>query len=181
VIRTEKGKIVLFTQTIMANFTPGTGTIQASSLESAVLVSCQMLQDLEETTLNTLNNIAVNYFTGDKVVQIEWVTPITTELSTEGKLVISGDNYVSSAFSAGGDVKSTQLPAATLELFQKLQALEKATADPADPEANNKVQIQYDIDALTGTINAELPISFATTATGKIEISAVTYLSEATS
>jgi hypothetical protein len=164
----------------MANFTSGTGTIQASSLEAAVLVACQKLQDLEEAALNTANNIAVNYFTGDKVVQIEWVTPIITNLSNDGKLVISGDNYVTSTFSAGGDVKSTQLPAATLELFQKLQALEKATADPADPAANNKVQIQYNIDDLTGTINAELPIAFATTATGKIEISAVTYLSEAT-
>jgi hypothetical protein len=162
----------------MANFTPGTGTIQASSLEAATLVACQMLQDLEESSLTNPNNIAVNYFTGDKVVQIQWVTPIETSLSADGKLLISGDNYVASNFVAGGDVKSTQLPAATLELFQKLQALEKALVDPADPEANNKVQIQYDIDALTGTINAELPISFTATSTGKIEIAAVTYLNE---
>ncbi|MGL5924057.1 hypothetical protein [Chroococcidiopsis sp.] len=162
----------------MANFTPGTGTIQASTLEGAALVACQLLQDLEESEATNPNNIAVNYFTGDKVVQVQWVTPITTSLAADGKLLVSGNDYVTSIFSPGGDVKSTALVSATLELFQRLQALEKANVDPEDPEAKNKVQIQYDIDALTGTISAELPIAFAVT-NGAVTISAVPYLADA--
>ncbi|MGL5794977.1 MAG: hypothetical protein ACRC06_11320, partial [Waterburya sp.] len=88
------------------------------------------------------------------------------------------NDYVTSIFSPGGDVKSTALVSATLELFQRLQALEKANVDPEDPEAKNKVQIQYDIDALTGTISAELPIAFAVT-NGAVTISAVPYLADA--
>lgn len=159
----------------MANFTPGTGTIQASTLEGAALVACQLLQELEEAEPTNPNNIAVNYFTGDKVVQVQWVTPITTSLSADGKLLVSGDNYVTSIFAAGGDVKSTALVSATLELFQRLQALERTNVDPEDPEAKNKVQIQYDIDALTGTVNAELPIAFSADE-GVVVINAVSYL-----
>lgn len=159
----------------MANFTPGTGTIQATSLEGAALVACQLLQELEEADATNPNNIAVNYFTGDKVVQVQWQTPIVTSLSADGKLLISGNDYVTSTFTAGGDVKSTSLVTATLEIFQRLQALEKATEDPLEPDANNRVQISYDIDALIGTVNAELPIAFAV-ANGAVGISAVSYL-----
>ncbi|MFM2310813.1 MAG: hypothetical protein RLZZ04_89 [Cyanobacteriota bacterium] len=159
----------------MANFNPGTGTIQTTTLEGAALIAAQLLQDLEEAEVANQNNIAVNYFTGDKTVQIQWTTPIVTSLSADGKLQIAAEAYVTSIFQAGGDVKSTALVPATLEIFQRLQALEKAAEDPADPAAKNKVQISYDIDALTGTVNAELPIDFAVAA-GTVQVSAVTYL-----
>lgn len=159
----------------MANFIPGTGTIQASTLEGAALVAAQLLQDLEEAQTNAPNNIAVNYFTGDKTVQVQWTTPIVTSLAADGKLQIAADPYVTSTFAAGGDVKSTALVSATLEIFQRLQALEKTEEDPLDPAANNKVQISYDIDALTGTVNAELPIAFAVT-NSAVTITAVDYL-----
>jgi hypothetical protein len=160
----------------MTSFNASTGTIQASSLEGAALIAAQLLQDLEDTITDSPNNIAVNYFTGDSVVQIQWQTPINTSMSSAGALVITGDDYVTyPSFAAGGDVKSTQLAPALLEIFQKLQALEKAQEDSNDPEAKNKIQISYDIDALTGTVNAELPIDF-TAAAGVVEISAVSYL-----
>ncbi len=160
----------------MANFTAGTGTIQASSLEAATVVASLMLQNLEQSNTESPDNIAVNYFTGDSTVQIQWNIPITTSIASDGKLLISGNDYVLyPSFAAGGDVKSTQLPSALLEIFQNLQSLEKDAEDPEDPGANNKVQITYDIDNLIGTVTAELPISFDAS-NGTVVISAVEYL-----
>lgn len=164
----------------MVSFASGdaTSTIKATTLESAAVVASHLLQNLEEATpsLETAA-IAVNYFTGDKTVQVQFSTPITTEISASGKLIISGVDYVSyPGFTPGGDLKSTQLPSAVLELFQMLQAAEKSAENPEDPEALNRVNISYDMDALIGTVNAELPIAFTVNTTGKIEISAVSYL-----
>lgn len=160
----------------MADFVSGTGTITASTLEGAALVATQMLQDLEESTPDNPDNIAVNYFTGDKTVQIQWNVPITASVATDGKLLISAANYVDYPdFEPGTTIKSTQLPQAVLEIFQNLQTLEKSQENPEDPGANNKVQISYNVDNLIGTVTAELPIAFNATA-GSVVIDAVEYL-----
>ncbi|MBW4535516.1 MAG: hypothetical protein KME09_16390 [Pleurocapsa minor HA4230-MV1] len=158
----------------MTVFTPGTGTIQASTYEAAALVAAQMLQDLEGTDVN---NIAVNYFTGDNVVQIQWAAPIATSL-VAGKLEIASVDYITyGGFVSGNSLSATGLPAALLEIFQNLQELEKVQQDPENPDVLNRVQISIDLDALTATVNAELPISF-TASNGAVQISAVAYLAD---
>jgi hypothetical protein len=72
----------------MTSFTPASGTIQASSLEAAAIVASQLLQDLEESTVDSPNNIAVNYFTGDSVVQIQWVKKFSKSVRNSESFVI---------------------------------------------------------------------------------------------
>ena len=70
----------------------------------------------------------------------------------------------------GGDLVSTNMPAALLELFQKTQSAEIA--------ANiDNIQITYDSDALTATAAAALPCTFAADGTtGKVVVTASNYI-----
>ncbi|PLZ95296.1 hypothetical protein CEN50_22835 [Fischerella thermalis CCMEE 5268] len=158
----------------MATFNPGTGTLKSTSLEAAAMEAAQILQNAERasTVDPQPNNIAVNYFTGDNVVQVRATLPINQSVSASAQAVFVAEDYIGTSFSnGGGDLTSSTLPAAVLELFQRLQIAEKsASSNP------NNITITYDTETEIATINAEMPVSFTVSSNGSVSIVAAPYL-----
>ncbi|MDJ0737079.1 MAG: hypothetical protein QNJ47_23925 [Nostocaceae cyanobacterium] len=158
----------------MTTFNPGTGgTLNSTTVEAAFMEACQLLQNEERAIEELTNNIAVNYFTGDNVVQVSGTFPLVQSVDvTTGKSSFSTSEFITTTFAnGGGDLKSTNLPNAVLELALTLQVLEKTQAD-----APNNVQITYDTEAELITIAAENPIEFSLNTDGSAKISAIPYL-----
>ncbi|MDJ0735381.1 MAG: hypothetical protein QNJ47_15210 [Nostocaceae cyanobacterium] len=155
----------------MATFNPGTGgTLISTTVEAAFLEACQLLQNAEVNT--EVDNIAVNYFTGDNAVTVTGTFPLVQSLSSSGESIFTTTDFIDFTFAnGGGDLNSNSLPKTVLELAQKLQILEKTQAD-----APNNVQVTYDTEAELITIAAETPIQFSVNATGAVEINASSYL-----
>jgi hypothetical protein len=83
------------------------------------------------------------------------------------------EKYMASPLIPGTDIKSTNKPAALLELSFLLQADELAI--PEDTRPNN-VTITYDAETSVATIAATLPCTFALDANGKPILTATEYL-----
>lgn len=168
----------------MATISPGTGgTLKSTTLEKMAVEAALMLQNLEQasTSATPPNNIAVSFFTGDSVVQIQATFPISVSVSASGQTTINPKEYISpaTAFNNGGttsDLKSTTLVDAVLELFQRLQNLEKTQANAA-----NNVQVTYDTETEIATINAELPVVYGLATDGSVAVQAISYLTTASS
>jgi hypothetical protein len=73
----------------------------------------------------------------------------------------------------GSDLKSTNLAAAFVEAATRLQSAELAIA--ADLRPNN-VQVSQDLEALTATISATLPVTVTLNATGQPTLQASAYI-----
>ncbi|MDJ0675513.1 MAG: hypothetical protein QNJ36_09065 [Calothrix sp. MO_167.B42] len=154
----------------MAVLNPGTGgTLISTTYEGAFVEACQLLQNAESDT----DNIAVNYFTGDNTVQIAGTFPMVQSVDTNGKPIFSTTEFVTATFAnGGGDVKSTNLPNAVLELAQQLQVKEKSEAD-----SSNNVQITYDTETEIITIAAQLGVAFSVNSTdGSTKVLTSAYL-----
>lgn len=153
----------------MATFDPGTsGTLVSTTFEAAFVEASQLLQNAESDT----DNIAVNYFTGDNTVQVAATLPLVQSVDSSGKSVFSTSEFVSTTFAnGGGDLKSTNLPNAVLELAQQLQVKEKAETD-----ANDNVQVTYDTEAEIITIAAELGVTYSVNSDGTTKVTTSAYL-----
>ena len=170
----------------MSAFAIGTGgTVISTSWEAAAIELAERLQGFEEAAnasiATPINRVAVNYDSDlPKTANIQINMPVTLAVGTDGAPKFNAAPFLPTAptFAAGSgsDLKSTNLEAATLEAFYKLQALEKATlALGATPLANN-VNIQVNTETLIASIVANLPIAIAVNAAGKPEVTAVVYL-----
>lgn len=73
---------------------------------------------------------------------------------------------------AAADVKSTNKPAALLEIAELLSSSEQLVT----PEPPNNVTVSIDFEDKQATITATLPITYDTDNTGKIVITAQDYL-----
>lgn len=73
----------------------------------------------------------------------------------------------------GGDLKSTTVPAALLEMAGLAQSEELAIAADVRPD---NVSITYDAETQVATITATVPATFAVDSTGKIVLTATDYL-----
>lgn len=156
----------------MAAFDSTGSTLTSTTLEGAVMEACQLLQDAEASAGEVTNNMAVNYFSGDNVVNIAATMPFTQSVNANGSSQFVGTDYLNAGnFTAGGGVGSSNLPGACLELLQKLQVAELASTD--NP---NNVTITYDTEAGIATIAAEFGITFSVVAGGNVQIAATEYL-----
>jgi len=73
----------------------------------------------------------------------------------------------------GGDLKSTSIEAAFVELAQLLQAAE---AGNTEPDSENFLSLTYDTEAGNAVISASMPISLSVDAAGKTVITATPYI-----
>ena len=78
-----------------------------------------------------------------------------------------------SAFNPNGELHATNLPAAFLEMSQKLSAAELAV--PADTRPNN-ITIAVDVEGGAATVTASIPIAVTADASGRLVVSASDYL-----
>jgi hypothetical protein len=161
----------------MAAFDPGAGgTLKSTTLEGIAMEAALLLQNAERAAIAATpeafpNNIAVSFFTGDNVIQVQAALPLSADFSNDGKVTFSAVDYLGSPFTTDGDLKATTLPQAVLELFQRLQNTEKS-----QPDAGDKVQLSYATETNIATINAEFPITFSVAPDGTISVSANPYL-----
>ncbi|WP_088242337.1 hypothetical protein [Calothrix rhizosoleniae] len=156
----------------MTAFNPGTdGTLISTTYEAAFIEAAQRLQDAEAGT--DVDNISVNYFTGDNTVQVNGTFPMTQSVGTNGQPSFGTTEFVTTTFAnGGGDLKSTNLPNAVLELAQQLQIKEKAQTG-----AEDKVQVTYTTETGLIAIAAELNVAYSVNQTdGSTKITTSTYL-----
>jgi hypothetical protein len=170
----------------MAVHVTGTGaTVKSGTWEGVSIELAELLQGYEETAnaslTNPINRVAVNYDSGiPKTANIQIDMPITLEIGTDGSPKVVADPFLPTAPSytagTGGDLKSTNLEAATLEAFYKLQALEKEPVALGGTAIASNVNIQINTETLIASVTATLPIGVAVNSSGKPEITAVAYL-----
>lgn len=82
----------------MATFNPGTGgTLKSTTIESAALELCTLLQSIEQITSRNSsgkNNIQITYDTDAKSASIRVTLPITQTIDSAGKPVFTADSYL---------------------------------------------------------------------------------------
>lgn len=83
---------------------------------------------------------------------------------------------MASPLNPGTDIKSTNMPAALLELSHLLQDKELVVPEETRP---NNVTIAYDAEDLSATITLTLPITFALDSNGKPVATATDYIPDA--
>lgn len=71
------------------------------------------------------------------------------------------------------NVQATTLPGAFLELAQFVSAQEQQVVSEDPPD---NISVSFDLDALTATVTATLPITYTSNAEGNIVITATDYL-----
>lgn len=163
-------------------FTPGTSSLDSTTLPGALFEAARIL-DAAENARNGANpgvpakqNISVTVDFGTRTIGISATLPIQLTQDTSGKMVVDAVDYLGttySAFTAGGDVKSSDAPSAFLEVAQQVAAAEKAIL-PAEDQPNN-VQITVDVEAGNVSIAAAIPCTTSADTDGSVIISAVDY------
>lgn len=166
--------------------TPGTGaTVKSGTYEAVALELAELLQGFEEAAnasiANPINRVAVNYDSDiPKLANIQINMPVTLAVGTDGSPKFDAAPFLPTApaytAGTGGDLKSTNLEAATLEAFYALQGFEKETVAIGETAPPNNVNIQVNTETLIASITATLPISIAVNSAGKPEITAIEYL-----
>lgn len=165
----------------MATFTPGGGTLKSTTLENALFESISLLLSKEkDTTVNTGNESRVTFSLDQNLVASGTCSFIGLESvnSTDGSINWVVSNYLSTNFSfspgTASSIKSVNLPAAIIEIAKKIQLLETQTAK--NTQNLNRINIAYDSDAATVTLNYECALTLSIATDGKTQLQANTYL-----
>jgi len=163
-------------------FTPGSGgDLQATHKPNAFLEMAFQLQTTEQSISADVrpNNITITADLEALTASVTGTLPIGTALNTSGQVVVVASDYLvgltgNSGFNnGGGDLKSTNEPAAFFEMAQILHAAEQAV--PAETRPNN-ITITVDFEAATASVAATLPIAATEGGGGAILLTAVDYL-----
>lgn len=179
------GYYIFYREDRMSTFNPGTsGTLKSTQIPAAFFEVCRAL-DAAENLRNGANpgltprrnlSTTVSFDTG--TIAVAASIPITTNIQSNGSIDIVASDYLGATYSVfangGGDLKSDTLPEALLEIASVLSAAEKAVT-PTENQPNN-IQIQFDIEAGTATISANLPFNTAAAANGDVTVHAIDYL-----
>lgn len=163
----------------MAVFDPGTsGDLKSTTLVKACFEAFLNLQIKEAALLATdPNNVTLTADLDGGTVSVSVLLPIAASINSSGQTLITASNYVgdlggdATFANGGGELHSTNWPAAVMELAQMLHAAEKA----ATPEIDN-IQITYNLETLTATISGIFPQTPSVSATGLLTISANDYV-----
>lgn len=177
-------RIVIPTKTegfFMATFTPGGGTLKSTTLENALVEGLMLLRSKElDTTINPANENKVN-FSIDQTLVLSGTATFTaqeTVSSTDGSINWNTNNYLGAGFvfsaGSGGTVKSTNLPAAIIEIAKRMQLLEAQTAK--NQSGLNRINLTYDSDAATVTLTFEAALVITIATDGKTQLQATSYL-----
>lgn len=162
----------------MAAFDPGTGgTLKSTTLEDAFLEGFQLLNAAEAALANNPGLTSMNFDTDAGIATMTASLPVATSVAADGSINVAAftTGYVTNAFNPGspaGDVASTTLLGAVIEMAQLLQATENTQ------QADDNVQVSIDGNTGRFSITAALPITLGVNSTsGKVEITATEYLS----
>lgn len=163
----------------MSTFTNTGSSLKSTNKPAALLELAHALANAERiasTPEAPLNNISIAFDLEGRTAAITASLPLAASISGTGAIVVNGANYIGgsgSAFVPGtGELKSTHLPAAFLELVETVNLAELAvTTNPP-----NNVSVTLDLENLTAAISASLPLTTAVDGTGKVVTTATDYL-----
>lgn len=169
----------------MSNFAPGTGGTLKATTEPAALFELARALDAAENSRNGSNpglapkrNIATTVSFDSGTVAIAASLPVVPVLDSVGVIQLAPSDYLGAPYSdfanGNGDLNSTNLIAAFIEMAQILAASEKGVT-PTDDQPNN-VSVDVDFESGTLTVSANLPFTSATSAVGDVVIHAIDYL-----
>ena len=162
----------------MSTFNNGGGTLKSTNKPAAFLELAHLINEAERSASTvdlTLDNVTVNYDTGARTVAIAATLPVGGSINANGQIVVSATNYLGGvSFNPGtsGELKAANYPAAFLELAQVVAASEAAVA----PTPPNNITISIDLEGLTATVAATLPVVPALDSAGKPVFTATDYL-----
>ncbi|MEH2146255.1 hypothetical protein [Nostoc sp.] len=162
----------------MSTFNNGGGTLKSTNKPAAFLEIAHLVNEVERAASTVdvaLDNVTINYDTGARTAVISATLPVAGSISSSGQIVITSSNYLSGSIfnpGIGGDVKGANYPGAFLEVAQLLSASEKAIT----PTPPNNITIAFDLEELTATITATLPIVPTLDGSGKPVFTATDYL-----
>lgn len=169
---------------IMSTFNPGTGgTLKSTTLPSAWFETVRLLNAAENNRnganpgLTPKQNLTANISLDTGTIQVAATIPIEQTLVAGVPQIIVND-YLGSAYSTfnngGGDLDSTNLVSAFLEVSGLLHAAEKAVT-PITDQPNN-IQVTYDLEAGSATVAANIPFTTSADSSGKVLIDSIDYL-----
>lgn len=179
------GNYIFYDPNMSSTFDPGTsGSLKSTQIPQAFFEICRFL-DAAENTRNGANpglaprrNLSTTVSFDAGTVAVAATIPIVTTIEAGGAIKISGSDYLGSTYSTfangGGDLISTNIVAAFLELGSLLAAAEKAVT-PVENQPNN-IQIVIDTEAGNATVSANLPFTTAAATNGDVTIQAIDYL-----
>jgi hypothetical protein len=162
----------------MSTFNNGGGTIKSTNKPSAFLEIAHLINEAERTASTvdvTLDNVTITYDTGARTAAINATLPVGSTINSSGQIVISASNYLGGATfnpGTGGEIKASSFPAAFLEMAQFLASSEQVVT----PTAPNNITIAIDLEALTATVAATLPVVPTVDSAGKPVFTATDYL-----
>ncbi|WGV23369.1 hypothetical protein [Halotia branconii] len=179
------GYYIYYDENKMSTFDPGTaGSLKSTQIPQAFFEVCRAL-DAAENSRNGANpglpprrnlSTTVSFDTG--TIAVAATVPIVTSIQSDGTIKIVASDYLGSTYSAftngSGDLTSTNMVAAFLEIASLLSASEKAVT-PAENQPNN-IQIQVDVEAGSAVVSANLPFTTASATNGDVTIQAIDYL-----
>ncbi|BAU63031.1 hypothetical protein STA3757_03860 [Stanieria sp. NIES-3757] len=163
----------------MSTFDPGTsGTLKSTTIPAAFVEAVTVLQNREAAiTTNPPDNVTVSIDVDNQLATLALTLPITFSLDGTGKPVVTASDYLTSLsgsntfVNGSGDLASSNLTAAVLELAQTLHAAEKVE----DPEIDN-IQISYDLENSQANMSASIPLTVAVNSSGKLEVTVTDYV-----
>lgn len=168
----------------MSIFVPGTGTLKSTTKPSAFFELCRLLDAAEQSRngsnpgLPAQRNLTTTVSFDTGTIAVAASLPVQQVLDASGVPTIEVVNYLGTTYTTfdntGCELGSGNIISAFLEMAGNLAAAEKLVT-PTNAQPNN-IQIQYDIEAGTATVAANLPFSTIGAANGDVTIHAVDYL-----
>lgn len=177
------GKIVrsIFIFSFMATFIPSDGTLLSLTLENALVEAIMLLRSKElDTTLNPANENRVSYSIDqtNSLTGTATFNAVETVNTEDGSINWLVNNYLGSGFvfakGTTGTLKSSNLPAAIIEIAKRIQLLEAQTAK--NQSGLNRINITYDSDAATVQLTFESALTISISTDGKTQLTATVYL-----
>ena len=162
----------------MSTFNNGGGTLKSITKPAALLEIAHLTNEAERSASTvdvTLDNVTINDDTGARTVTIAATLPVGSTTNASGQIVVSATNYLGgSPFNpgTGGEIKASSFPASLLEMAQFLAVSEQAVT----PVAPNNITISIDLEGLTASISATLPVVPSLDGAGKPVFTATDYL-----
>lgn len=164
----------------MALFTPGTGTLRSTTLESALLEAIMLLLGKEQdAAINPNNQKRVTFNLNQQLVASGTCNFLATETldTTNDSIRWTVDNYLASGFvfSAGnGTLKAGNLPAAIIAIAKRIRSLEVQPTKNATGQSN--INLVFSSQESAVTLYWKMPVQTVTDSNGRVAYNAVPYL-----
>jgi hypothetical protein len=177
------GRYITYKDDKMSTFKNGGGTLRSDNLPAALFEVARELDAAEQDRnganpgLTPRRNLTTTISFDTGTIAIAATLPVVFSAGAGGSQSVALQNYLGSTWTAfapgtGGDLTSTNVVSAFLEVASLLATAEKAI----QPDEPNNVQIQYDQETGTATVAANLPFTTEQGTNGDVTIIAIDYL-----